>query len=65
MRRRALLACLAATPALELMMTDDAAAAPDLDNELYMDIKGGRRRLPAHLLIFLLLGRPCAHVYKN
>ena len=44
MRRRALLACLAATPVLELTMTDDAQAqaTPDLENELYLDIKGGR-----------------------
>jgi peptidylprolyl isomerase len=43
MRRRALLACLAATPVLEMMMTDTAkAAGPDLENELYMDLKDGR-----------------------
>jgi peptidylprolyl isomerase len=42
MRRRALIACLAATPVLELMMSQDAAAAPDLENTLYMDLKDGR-----------------------
>ncbi len=43
MRRRALLACLAATPVLETMMTDTAhAAEPDLENELYLDLKDGR-----------------------
>jgi len=44
MRRRALLACLAATPVLESMMTDSAAAqtTPDLENTLYMDLKDGR-----------------------
>ena len=42
MRRRALLACLAATPVMESMMTEDAAAATDLENTLYMDLKNGR-----------------------
>jgi peptidylprolyl isomerase len=43
MRRRALIACLAATPVLEMMMSEDASAqAPDLENELYMDLKDGR-----------------------
>jgi len=44
MRRRALLACLAATPVLETMMTDnaDAQAPADLENTLYLDLKDGR-----------------------
>jgi peptidylprolyl isomerase len=41
MRRRALLACLAATPVLETMMTE-AAEAADLENTLYMDLESGR-----------------------
>ena len=44
MRRRALLASLVATPVLETMMTDSAAAqaTPDLENTIYMDLKDGR-----------------------
>ena len=42
MRRRALFACLTATLVLEPMMSQDAAAATDLDNTLYLDLKGGR-----------------------
>ena len=44
MRRRDLLACLAATPVLETLMTDTANAqtTPDLENELYLDLKDGR-----------------------
>ena len=44
MRRRALIACLVATPVLELMMSENASAqAPtDLENTLYLDLKGGR-----------------------
>ena len=44
MRRRALLACLAATPVLETLMTNaaDAQTAPDLENTIYMDLKDGR-----------------------
>lgn len=44
MRRRALLACLAATPVLETIMTEnaDAQAPADLENTLYMDLKDGR-----------------------
>jgi peptidylprolyl isomerase len=44
MRRRALLAALAATPVLESLMTDtaDAQTAPDLENTIYMDLKDGR-----------------------
>jgi peptidylprolyl isomerase len=42
MRRRTLIASLAATPVLELMMTEDAAAQADLENTLYVDLKGGR-----------------------
>ncbi len=41
MRRRALLACLAATPVLETMMSEDAAAA-DLENTVYLDLESGR-----------------------
>ncbi len=42
MRRRALLACVAATPVLEMMMTEAAEAAPDLENTVYLDLKSGR-----------------------
>jgi peptidylprolyl isomerase len=42
MRRRALLACLAATPVLEIMMSEDASAAPDLENTVYLDLESGR-----------------------
>jgi peptidylprolyl isomerase len=42
MRRRALIACIAATPVLELMMSEEVSAAEDLENTLYVDLKGGR-----------------------
>ncbi len=42
MRRRALLACLAATPVLETMMSEDASAATDLENTVYLDLESGR-----------------------
>lgn len=42
MRRRALLACLAATPVLETMMSEAAHAETDLENTLYLDLKSGR-----------------------
>ncbi len=44
MRRRALIAALAATPVLESLMTDNAAAQPVLDpeNTLYLELKSGR-----------------------
>jgi peptidylprolyl isomerase len=45
MRRRALLACLTAFSATQVIgatMSDAQAATPDLENELYLDLKDGR-----------------------
>ncbi len=42
MRRRALLACIVATPVLETMMSEAADAATDLDNTVYLDLESGR-----------------------
>jgi len=44
MRRRSLLAALSATPFMGLRMTETQAAqpAPDLENEVYLDLKDGR-----------------------
>jgi peptidylprolyl isomerase len=43
MRRRALLACLAALPATAMIgATVSEAATPDLENEIYLDLKDGR-----------------------
>jgi peptidylprolyl isomerase len=42
MRRRALLASLAATPVLEMMMSEAAEAATDLENTVYLELSTGR-----------------------
>jgi peptidylprolyl isomerase len=42
MRRRTMIASLIATPVLGMTMSDSASAAPDLENELYMELKDGR-----------------------
>lgn len=42
MRRRSLIASLVATPVFGMTMSDAVAATPDLENEVYMDLKDGR-----------------------
>jgi peptidylprolyl isomerase len=42
MRRRSLIASFVATPVLGFSMSHAEAAQPDLENELYMDLKDGR-----------------------
>ena len=42
MRRRTMIASLIATPVLGMTMSETASAAPDLENELYMEVTGGR-----------------------
>ncbi|MBU6498699.1 MAG: peptidylprolyl isomerase [Rhodospirillales bacterium] len=42
MRRRALIAALVATPVTGMIMSQAEAAPTDLENTVYMDLKGGR-----------------------
>jgi peptidylprolyl isomerase len=42
MRRRALIASLAATPVIGKIMSEPAAAQTDLENTVYLDLKDGR-----------------------